>query len=378
VHNATLADISRYYDTLHLWTRFNRGFRAFSGWQAGAIHRWLADPTSGEFTPTTIHQLMLSNGIGEVGQVEALDAGCGYGGSMFAFQSALGGQWRGLTISRRQLAVGRKMARQKGVADVVTFDLKSYDERQEHSYNLVYAIESLVHSARPARTIGNLAQALRPGGTFIIVDDMPAEQVPSKWTAVLEQFKVLWRCPVMPSARQWSAHLDDAGCDIVEIQDLSRLLRPRSAAEISQALNEVHARKRWRDMFGLRRIGEAEIGGLLLERLSGEQVVSYKLIRARKRQTRPLFLFGTLIVTSPSRGVIPDRAGRTPQALADLVKSEVRRSSNRAEAECPTSAKNACEAPSRLLPRSDKSGPAVRRGAPASGGSASLARPRKY
>jgi hypothetical protein len=33
----------------------------------------------------------------------------------------------------------------------------------------------------------------------------------------------------------------------------------------------------------LRRIGEAEIGGLLLERLGRERVVRYMMIRARKR-----------------------------------------------------------------------------------------------
>jgi hypothetical protein len=87
----------------------------------------------------------------------------------------------------------------------------------------------------------------------------------------------------MPSARQWSAHLDAAGCDVVEVRDLSRLMRPRSGPELAQATMEVAGRRRWRDRLGLRRIGEAETGGLILEDLSREGAICYTLIRARKR-----------------------------------------------------------------------------------------------
>jgi SAM-dependent methyltransferase len=279
----TSTDLSRYYDFMHLWTRFNRGFRSFSGHESNAIHRWLTDADSGEFSPNTLHKIMLSLGIGVGARVEALDAGCGYGGTMFALHAALGGRWHGVTISPRQFAVGRKLARQKGLARAVTFARGSYDELQAQTYNLIYGIESLIHSVDPVRTIGNLVRALRPGGTFIIVDDMPAEPSPGRWASHLDRFKTLWRCPVMPSAWQWSAHLNAAGCEVVEVRDLSSLLRPRSAPEIAQAIEEVGARRRWRDRLGLRSIGEAETGGLLLEDLLRERVIAYKLIRARKR-----------------------------------------------------------------------------------------------
>lgn len=67
------------------------------------------------------------------------------------------------------------------------------------------------------------------------------------------------------------------------MRDLSALTRPRSEPEVSQAIGEVRARRRWRDLIGLRRVGEAEIGGLLLERLGRERAVRYTMIVARKR-----------------------------------------------------------------------------------------------
>jgi SAM-dependent methyltransferase len=283
VSDAVQTDVSQYYDLLHLWTKFNSGFRAYSGIEAHAIHRWLTDPETGEFSPETIHRIMLASGIGRNGPIDALDAGCGYGGTIFALQAALGGRWHGVTISARQCAVGRTAARRRGVAATVSFARRSYDEPQARSYDLIFGIESLIHSVDPFRTIANLSDALRPGGTFVMVDDMPIDQVPPAFADDLKRFKTLWRCPVMPSAREWSAHLDAAGCDVVDVRDLSGLMRPRSEREVSQAIEEVQARRRWRDFFGLRRVGEAEIGGLLLERLSRERAVRYTMITARKR-----------------------------------------------------------------------------------------------
>jgi SAM-dependent methyltransferase len=143
-------DVSRYYDLLHLWTRLNKGFRVFSGIEARAIHRWLDHPDSGDFSPATIHTIMLASGVGDDMPVVALDAGCGYGGTMFALQAALGGRWHGITISPRQCAVASKAAREKSVAATVTFACGSYDEPQPHGYNLIYGIESLryVRAAR--------------------------------------------------------------------------------------------------------------------------------------------------------------------------------------------------------------------------------------
>lgn len=276
------ADLSRYYDTMHLWTRFNRGFRWFSGHETHSIHRWLIDVDTGAFSPTTIHKIILSAGVGAERPIEALDAGCGYGGTMFALHAALGGRWHGVTISRRQMTVGRRLARDKGLGSAVFFTLGSYDEPLPGRYSLIVGIESLIHSANPRRTIGNLAQALRPGGSFVIVDDMPVDAA-AQWQDDLARLRKLWRCPVMPSAKQWSAHLDGAGCDIVEVRDLSALMKPRSDPETTQAIREVDARRRWRDRLGLRRIGEAEIGGLILERLHRAGAVAYSMIVARKR-----------------------------------------------------------------------------------------------
>jgi SAM-dependent methyltransferase len=280
---ASRSDVSRYYDRLDLWTRLNKGFRAFSGIEAHAVHRWLVHPETGLFGPSTIHDIMMSSGVGKERPIAALDAGCGYGGTVFALHAALGGRWHGVTVSRRQYAVARKLLRRRDLGDAVSFALASYDAPLGEGFNLIYGIESLIHSTDPRRTVANLSGALAPGGRFVIVDDMPVDDVPPAFAGDLADFKTLWRAPVMPSAAQWIAHLEAAGCEITESRDLSALMRPRSQEDISRALVEVDGRRRWRDRLGLRRVGEAETGGLLLERLGRAGVVRYMMISARRR-----------------------------------------------------------------------------------------------
>ena len=50
-----------------------------------------------------------------------LDAGCGFGGTMFHWQRRVGGRHDGLTLSKVQLDVGERHARAQGIADACRF-----------------------------------------------------------------------------------------------------------------------------------------------------------------------------------------------------------------------------------------------------------------
>ncbi len=133
------------------------------------------------------------------------------------------------------------------LADSIRVSHASFDVALPQSYNLVYGIESLIHAEAPGATIANLAGALVPGGRFIIVDDMPLPGLPAKLSDDLRQFKAQWRCPVMPSVVQWKCHLANAGCEIEEVVDLTKDMRPRSEPETMAALEDVRKKRRWRD-----------------------------------------------------------------------------------------------------------------------------------
>ena len=50
-----------------------------------------------------------------------LDAGCGFGGTMFHWHRRVGGRHDGLTLSNVQVDVGERHARAQGIADACRF-----------------------------------------------------------------------------------------------------------------------------------------------------------------------------------------------------------------------------------------------------------------
>ncbi len=276
-------DVSRYYSNLYFWTQLNQQFRAFSGIGAHTIHRSLTDAEGKDFGPKTIHGL-IEEQVRRLGPIDALDAGSGYGGTCLDLHRRLGGRWHGITISSRQTKIARRNAAAMDASQAVTFETASYDDPVGRQFNMVLGIESLIHSFQASETIANLASHLVPGGILVLVDDMPVEPFPEAHSARLADFKRMWRCPQMPSARIWSDYLNRAGCIIETVQDLTSRMRPRGQVDLDLALQDIRRKSWWRPFAGLGSVTDAEIGGLILEQLGRLGVVRYQMIVARKVQ----------------------------------------------------------------------------------------------
>jgi SAM-dependent methyltransferase len=276
-------DVGRYYDFLYLWSQLTTRFRAFDAVGPYMIHRLLRDQATGEYSDRVVHRLV-AQAVAGIGPLDALDAGCGYGGTCLDLHRMLGGCWLGITVNERQCRIAARNAEAMGVAEAVSFAWVSYDAPLSCRFNLVLGIESLIHSPAPAATVVNLTQALLPGGRFVIIDDMLAEPVAPRHAEDIAGFKRYWRCPAMPTDKEWTQHLEAAGCVVEHVTDLSgRTLLPRTEAEVGSELAAVARRRCWRDPIGLRLVSDAQAGGLLLERLSLQGAARYTMIVARKR-----------------------------------------------------------------------------------------------
>jgi tocopherol O-methyltransferase len=271
--------VARYYRWLDGLSWFHER-RGEAGHGALPVHRALADPAGGAPSPFVIHRLMLA-GLDLPPAPRALDAGCGYGATMLDLAPALGGDWTGLTLSPVQAARGMAEVAKRGLADRVRIAVRSYDAPVEGPFDLIYGIESLIHSADPAATIANLARALAPGGHLVVVDDMPEERLPEDAAARLARFRRFWRCPVAPTRAGWSAALRAAGLEIVAERDLNPLLQVRGMAELRPRLEALERRARLPRLLGLGLRQEAEIGGMLLETLQTEGFVRYRVLAGR-------------------------------------------------------------------------------------------------
>lgn len=278
-----LRNVARYYKWLDRWVRWSRTVRPYSGFDTMTVHRLLNDPESGENGPFVIHRLMLE-GLELPAEPRVLDAGCGYGGTALDLLPKIGGRWLGLTVSPIQLGRARNEAARRGFGDRLRFALQSYDAPLTETFDLVIAIESLVHSSDPHATVANLAGALAPGGYFVLVDDMPIENVPTTLLDDVAEAKRMWRCPVMPTESGWRAAFAAAGLDVVRSKDLSPLIYHRPVEEMTRLIERDRRRAWWFGWSGLRIIPEANVGGLLLERLAVAGVMQYRLLVGRKRR----------------------------------------------------------------------------------------------
>ena len=269
--------MARYYRWLD-GLSFFREKRA-EGEAAHPVHRALADPAGGPASPMVIHRLMLE-GVALPAAPRVLDAGCGYGATMIDLAPQLGGDWTGLTLSPEQAARGNAAIAVAGLADRVRVLVQSYDLPPEGEFDLIYGIESLIHSADPAATLLGLARHLAPGGHLIVVDDMPEPALAPEPAARLAEFKRYWRCPVAPERMGWIVALEAAGLTLRDERDLNPLLQVRGMPAVAPRLQELR-RKPWL-RFGLAVRAEAEIGGLVLETLQTEGFVHYRLLVAQK------------------------------------------------------------------------------------------------
>jgi SAM-dependent methyltransferase len=270
-------DISLYYDELHRWTKKDKSFQVFSGLENDTIHRFLIDADTGSFSPDTIYKFIDPH-MPPRGMSRGLDAGCGYGGTCFRCLEVHGGHWTGITISPEQWAYANSIAKARGLERTIDFHLMSYDAALPGSFNVMVAIESLIHSADSAATLINLVSSLETGGRLIVVDDMPVHHIGESDAKFLADFKRAWRCPHAPSAEAWKDLARSSGLRLVAEQDLSHLLKPRPELDLDAALDDLSSQRTEKIKQGFARLSDAEIGGLHLERLLRRGAIRYMML----------------------------------------------------------------------------------------------------
>jgi SAM-dependent methyltransferase len=211
-----------------------------------------------------------------------LDAGCGFGGTIFHWQPRIGGRYEGITLSRVQLAVAQREARRRGTVDICQFRLQSYDGPLGTGFDAVVAIESLTHSPNLDRTLPNLAGALARGGVLLVLDDMAACDLDCHRPVEAELLRRHWGC-----ARYWTYDdyrngRDRAGLSLVREEDLSALMRPRRQEILDRLERTYSLLHRRLPLPPVRTVLSAYLGGIALERLHGSADVHYRLLVARK------------------------------------------------------------------------------------------------
>ncbi|HEY2289508.1 MAG TPA: class I SAM-dependent methyltransferase [Thermoanaerobaculia bacterium] len=209
-----------------------------------------------------------------------LDAGCGFGGTVFRWHERAGGSYDGLTLSRVQWKVARREARRRGLERECRFHLRGYDEPIPETYDAVVAIEALVHSPGFERTIANLAAALRPGGRLVLAEDVPRDE--ALGDPDLETVRALWAIGAVPTDSVYRQALAANRLRVLQDEDLSAGFQTRPPAELAASAARYRRFHALLPVAGIRFVLEAYLGGVALERLYQRGLVRYRLIVAER------------------------------------------------------------------------------------------------
>ncbi|GAB4379418.1 MAG: hypothetical protein Kow0042_28770 [Calditrichia bacterium] len=211
-----------------------------------------------------------------------LDAGCGWGGTMFRWYEKIGGFYHGLTLSRRQVLAAEKQAKRLHLDPHIKFFRQSYDDPLPGSYDAIVAIEALIHSPNLERSLANLSAGLLPEGKFIIVDDMVREGAQISGEAEMTLLRSYWHVREIPPLNTYREWFQQNSIQLIIEKDLSSLVPYGTAAQIQKWQKRFMFLKRVLPLRAVREGIEIQMGGLALQQLHLRKKVGYYLLVGQK------------------------------------------------------------------------------------------------
>ena len=272
----TTGKLQRYYDrNTDLFLRIG------SSGSAMALHRGLWGPgvSNGEQAARFVHQL-IADAIRKrrpaAHPLRILDLGCGVGGTLFDLARHLENtHLTGITLSARQVEIAHAAALRLGLSEQCGFLQGDFEEiRLGTKVEVILALESFAHTARPDRFLATCAAHLVDGGLLIVIDDFLGQE-PSAITDrrdrdLIGTFRAGWHLPALSTLDEFLVLSASAGFRAVDSRDLSPLIRTRrprdrlvaAVSPIAQRLGLMHL-PFWSNVIGGNALNSAIRGGLI-------------------------------------------------------------------------------------------------------------------
>ena len=244
-----------------------------------AIHRELWGPgvTNRRAALQHAHALVLD----ELGQDcrRVLDLGCGVGTATLYVAQQRPVDVVGVSISPEQIRLAERFADRGGpLLGNARFEVGDFTALPEDctGFDLAFAIESFVHADPASAFFREVAGALQPDGTLVVIDDFRTGQVADDR---LDDFQSGWHAPSLVTVPEAEALAADAGLDLVASRDLSpmqRLGRPRDrfVHAAQPLLRRVRGRSLW---------AQSLVGGDALQACHRAGLLEYRLLRFVRR-----------------------------------------------------------------------------------------------
>jgi len=279
-------NIAALYDHLSRFMVWQNYFRFQQRATSLPIHKTLQIPpelrklydrkNQGEYINDVVFQTVLPGDNPTV-----LDAGCGFGSTIFRWYNNKPGKYDGYSLSAFQVKNAQQEAARRGISSHCRFFLKSYDDPIEEKYQFIITIESLIHANDLQRAVTNLVQALLPGGKLIIVDEM-AESALGSDDPDLQLLRKCWSIDQLRTLQQYLAVLSTNQLKLTDQKNFTEQVRVSSEKKLKRKKALLRFLIKVTPFDSLHYIINAYLGGFALEELYRRKKVNYMLLVGQK------------------------------------------------------------------------------------------------
>ncbi|RKD90223.1 SAM-dependent methyltransferase [Mangrovibacterium diazotrophicum] len=158
-----------------------------------------------------------------------LDAGCGQGASSIWLAERFNVEVNGITLVPHQVEIAQKEARKRKLSSRVKFSEQDYHHTnfEDESFSVIWACESMCHSANKADFYKEAFRLLKPGGRLICADYFRiARPLEPAGEDLLHAWLNGWSIKDIDTQAEHQQNVEACGFTGFQMEDITRYTRP--------------------------------------------------------------------------------------------------------------------------------------------------------
>ena len=227
IKEETKQEIIHYYDTCEAnykrWWDLDRSL---------AMHAGFWDNSTKSLTDALAKE---NETLADIAGIKAgeyvLDAGCGYGGSVFWLAGHRHAKVVGITLCEKQISLANEHASKRQFVHAPEFLIMDYTQTAfpASTFDVVWAIESVCHAEDKSDFIREAYRILKPGGRLILADGFHVKNdYTSEEKSLLAKAVNGWAVSSMESSPNFEHFLKEQGFKNTKVIDATPKVLPSS------------------------------------------------------------------------------------------------------------------------------------------------------
>ncbi|MBS3914623.1 MAG: methyltransferase domain-containing protein [Bacteroidetes bacterium] len=159
-----------------------------------------------------------------------LDAGCGVGGSCFYLHQFYGCRATGITLSKKHVENANEKAKNDHKSHSVQFEVADFCNTgfADNQFDVVWALESVCHSASKADFVKEAFRILKPGGRLVVGDFFQEKDIGEKGELLMHKWAESWAVPAFETSENFELYLKKEGFQTVSFQNITKQIERSS------------------------------------------------------------------------------------------------------------------------------------------------------